>query len=409
MKNIIIVLVIICSFLTVSAQDYKEKIEQTESKLIQNSQQRIDLLKEVEQFKLKQIQHDLQKIGLPKLTEGETVANHSAMSLCYSEEHEQAKWSAHIIIPDIIRGGVGRTNDFREDSLVTTGCAIKSDYWNSGFDRGHLAPSADFRWSKKALSESYFYSNMSPQRPDLNREIWADLENTVREYVTESMDQVYVVTGGVLKEGLPTIGENKVSIPELFYKAVIDIEGDTVTGVAFIIPNEATDYPVMSFAISIDSLESLTGIDFFHNLPDELEDKIESSFNESLWQIGKKKGNVKPIHRNKLKGMKKTYNSVQARSHIDERGVTVCGTVVSIGSKGKSGNLFINFDQKFPNQIFWCTIWKSDRVNFSYNPEEYLLNKRICVKGSLKIKYGQPSMILQNEKAITFMDEMEKD
>ena len=111
------------------------------------------------------------------------------MSLVYSEEHEQAKWVAHIISPDIITGNVSRTNDFRPDPHVSTGSTVEEDYFlkylqpdssykydGYGFDRGHLAPSADFRWSTTALSESYFYSNMSPQRPEFNRGTWAELE-----------------------------------------------------------------------------------------------------------------------------------------------------------------------------------------------------------------------------------------
>ena len=110
-------------------------------------------------------------------------------------------------------------NNFRKDELVTSGTASKADYWYSGYDRGHLAPSADFRWSKTALSESYFYSNMAPQLPELNREKWAELENAIREYVIENKIQVYVVTGGILNDSLPRMQnkgrENEVSIPGL--------------------------------------------------------------------------------------------------------------------------------------------------------------------------------------------------
>ena len=121
------------------------------------------------------------------------------MILGYNENHEQAQWVSHIVLPDVEKGNVSRTNNFRKDELVTSGTASKADYWYSGYDRGHLAPSADFRWSKTALSESYFYSNMAPQLPELNREKWAELENAIREYVIENKIQVYVVTGGSVK------------------------------------------------------------------------------------------------------------------------------------------------------------------------------------------------------------------
>ncbi len=386
------------------SQEIETKIALLQAELDSLDARKVAVRTEIEVFKLQKTQTDLKANGLPELKTDETVVEHSAMSLVYSEEHEQAKWVAHIITPDILQGGIGRTNDFRTDPKVKTGTAVKSDYWYSGYDRGHLAPSADFRWSHKALSESYFYSNMSPQLPELNREIWAELESFVREYVAQHKEQVYVVTGGVLKPGLPTIGKkNKVSIPELFYKVIADIEGDTISGIAFLIPNAKTSYPLSSFAVSIDSIENLTKINFFPKLPDEIEDKIEANYDIKLWQSQENKGNVTPIHRTKLP--ENTFNTVQARSHIDEKG-TVCGTVVSVKFSKKSGNTFINLDQKFPKQIFWCTIWKSNIVNFTYDPATYLINKKICVTGNIKLKYGHPSMSIRNEKAIKLYDDL---
>ena len=408
MKNYKVILAVIFSFAVSQAfgQNMEEKINSYQKKIDSTQQTLNQLIANLKELKLVKVQKDIQKYGIPKLEDGDTVINHTAMSLCYSEKHEQSKWVVHIITPDIIYGGYGRTNDFREDSLVKTGTPVTKDYWYSGFDRGHLAPSSDFRWNLKALSESYFYSNMSPQRPEFNREIWAELESAVRSYVYEKKEQVIVVTGGILKDGLPKMGKvNKISIPEKFYKVVIDIEGDTTAGIGFIIPNEECDDPVMSYAVSIDEVEKQTGIDFFSSLPDSLENKLEASFDYKLWQTGHKKGNVLPIHRRKLP--KNSYNTVQARSHYDEKG-KVCGTVVSI-HKSKKGNIFMNLDQKFPNQIFWCTIWKSNSFNFSYDVEKVLMYKKICVKGVIKEKYGNPSMSLQHEKQISFYkDEMKK-
>ena len=133
---------------------------------------------------------EIKNILLPELKPGEDLIEHSALFLVYDEQHEQSKWVAHKISQNISEGSVGRTNDFREDTLIKTGSASEKDYFTKslneqgkysyngyGFDRGHLAPSADFRWSKTALSESYFYSNMSPQLPEFNRKGWAKLEN----------------------------------------------------------------------------------------------------------------------------------------------------------------------------------------------------------------------------------------
>lgn len=363
----------------------------------------------IEYLKLKRILRDIRALGLPAFEPGKMVVYHCAYAFCYSEEHEQSKWVVHIVTPDIVKGNVSRTNDFREDSLVPTGTATKADYWFSGFDRGHLAPSADFRWSQKALSESYYYSNMAPQRPELNRGRWAQLEGTIRQYVESVGEQVFVVTGGILNPGLPVMQtegkRNNVSIPEYFYKVVLDYSGDKKAGIAFVMPNAKCDYPVMSYAVTIDSVEKLTGIDFFHALPDDEENRLEGSIDIDNWQTGKEKGDALPMSQKELP--KGTYNTVQAKTFKGKE-ITVCGTVVSTKYHEKSGGTFINLDKKFPNQVFSVTIWKNNRVNFSYLPEDELMGKRICIKGEVGEYKGTPTMTISNEKQISFMDEDEE-
>jgi endonuclease G len=385
--------------------DIDSKIKTSEQKITELRIEINQLKADLETYKIEKLENDLQKNGIPKLEKGDIITVHTAMSLCYVEKYEQPKWVAHIILPDISEGVISRTNDFRPDPAIATGSAVKEDYWNSGYDRGHLAPSADFRWSEKALSESYFYSNMSPQKPDFNRGIWAILESTIREFVETKKVPVYVVTGGILKDGLPKIGRDSVSVPKLFYKVVLDLSSDTLAGIGFVIPNEGSNYPVMNYAVSIDSVERLTGIKFFPNLPDSLSKKLKTNFDPDFWQTGKSHGNIKPLNKKQLPAG--AFNTVQAKSHIDET-ATVCGTVVSVKYVEKSGNTFINLDQKFPNQIFWCTIWKSNRVNFSYDPQMYLINKKICVTGEIKLKYGEPSMSIRSEKNLIILDDEPK-
>ena len=201
--------------LALGAQPLEQELQRIQSQLDQLEEQRQALLLELEDIKLRRVQRDLLAMGLP----GEDYIMHSAMALSYAEPFEQARWVAHIILPDVLEGTVGRTNDFRPDPKVATGTAVEADYFlkylqadstyeydGFGYDRGHLAPSADFRWSERALSESYFYSNMSPQVAALNRERWAELEAVIRGYLNgKSPRQLYVVTGPVLEEGLAVI------------------------------------------------------------------------------------------------------------------------------------------------------------------------------------------------------------
>jgi len=173
------------SVATLSAQGEAE-IEVLHEAVLKKEQEADALRSQIEDIKLKGMREALESSGLPS----ESYVMHSAMAIDFDPQTHQAKWVAHIISPDITEGTVSRTNDFRDDPLLE-GEAVEKDYFlkfleddstyrydGFGYDRGHLAPSADFRWSRKALSESYYYSNMSPQDPDFNREDWAELEAT---------------------------------------------------------------------------------------------------------------------------------------------------------------------------------------------------------------------------------------
>lgn len=344
---------------------------------------------------------DVRTIALPAYSSDAVIVEHSALILAYNEQTEQADWVAHKISVDIMGEGYGRTNDFRSDPKIKTGTAEKADYWYSGYDRGHLAPSADFRWSLKALSESYYYSNMSPQLPEFNREIWANLENVLRRYVEIKQRPLLVVTGPYFTDISKTIGDNQVAVPQYYYKAVLDYSGDTLSTMGFLLPHQKCEYPVFSYAISIDSLEQYTGIDFFSSLPDSTESELERRNDVEKWIFAAGNESFLPIDRNKLP--KNAVNTVQARSYYDKK-TTVCGTVASV-HKSEKGHIFLNFDGQFPDQLFWCTIWKSDIKNFSYDPEKVLLNKKICVSGVVKEKYGKPSMSLSNEKSVSIYED----
>jgi endonuclease G len=379
-------------------------------------QQEKALLEKIEALKLLKLRNDLDRFGLPALEEGEEVIHHTAFSLVYAEEHEQAKWVAHVITPDVLTGNVDRTNDFREDPKVATGSAVEADYFlkyeqedgtfeydGYGYDRGHLAPSADFRWSEKALSESYYYSNMSPQAPEFNRGKWAELEGLIRGYLTRHpTSQLYVVTGPVLKGDLSKVERsvNGLSLPKLYYKVVLDRQ--LQRGIGFILPNQEIQYPLQSFAVSIDKVEEETGIDFFPALEDIVERQVEGQSDVMPWLPPGEQDDVIPIYAPSLPAGH--FNTVQAALHADKgREVIVCGTVVS-AKKSRKGNVFLNLDKKFPNQIFSITIWKDNLVNFSYAPEETWVGKQICVKGEVRLFNGTPTVNVSQEEQLTLYE-----
>ncbi|MEM8908559.1 MAG: DNA/RNA non-specific endonuclease [Bacteroidota bacterium] len=388
------------------SQSLEITVDEITAHLAELDQQRADLLARMETVKLQMVRRDLELVGLPS----SDYILHQAMALSYSEKHEQAAWVAHIIRPEIIDGTVFRSNDFRPDSLVKTGTAVEQDYFlktlqadstyvydGFGYDRGHLAPSADFRWSATALSESYFYSNMSPQRPAFNRESWAALEGLLRGYIYRHPDtQLYVVTGPVLHDALPVIERsiNKVAIPEQYFKVVLDQKAQQA--IAFLMPNTKTANPLSFYAMSVDEVEALTGFDFFHHLDNE--DTIEASLDKEHWIPEIAAGDVEPLYPPSLP--RGHFNTIQAKRYMGKRKtISVCGTIVS-SRYSRSGNLWFNLDQRFPNQIFSVFIKKEDLINFSTDVQKAYEGKTIVVRGEVRDFNGVPTINLKREERI---------
>lgn len=222
---------------------------------------------------------------VPVIRKHDEIVKHAAFELCYDERYEQASWVAYRLTANMCdNNGEERTNNFREDKDVKSGSASPDDYKKSGYDRGHLCPAGDMGWSEETMSESFLMSNMSPQVPGFNRGIWKKLEGEVRLWAKQNQE-IYIVTGGILKDSLKTIG-NHVAVPEYFYKVILDIEEPEYNAIGFVLPNRSSKAAILSYAVSIDSVERLTGIDFFPALPDSLERNLEAKVDTSRWQTG---------------------------------------------------------------------------------------------------------------------------
>lgn len=223
--------------------------------------------------------NDYSNLEIPEILSNQEIISHKAYSLSYNEEHEQSNWVAYQLLSSELIENFERGNDYREDPLVLTGTANDDDYSGSGYDRGHLAPAEDFSWDSVAMSESFYYSNMSPQDPSFNRGKWKALENDVRRWAIE-FDSVWVVTGCIFDNPIGTIGENNVTIPSYFYKAIMIPNYECI---GFIMPNERLSDEPENFVITIDSLESVIGYDLFYKLDDQIESEKESSFNYGVF------------------------------------------------------------------------------------------------------------------------------
>ncbi len=222
------------------------------------------------------------KLEIPKTKDSEKIISHTGYSLLYNEKYKQANWVAYELTKQETNKIVERSNNFISDPNVKSVNAFDKDYKGSGYDKGHLAPAADMGWSATTMTESFYYSNMSPQLPGFNRGIWKKLEELVRTWAIENQ-AVYVVTGPVLSKGLSTIGYNKIAVPNYYYKLILDYQKPNIKGIGFILPNESSKSLLQNYAVSIDSVEKVTGIDFFYLLKDQEENLIEKDLCVNCW------------------------------------------------------------------------------------------------------------------------------
>jgi len=212
------------------------------------------------------------------------IVHHQNYSLSYSEPHEQAEWVAYELKSSHLSSINRKRPYFEIDDAVKTGAAHWNNYKKSGYDKGHLCPAGDRRFTKAAHDETFLTSNISPQEHQFNAGVWNRLEQKVR-YWAKKNDGVFVVTGGVLKDNLKVIGDENVAVPNQFYKVILDNTNGKIKMLAFLMDHENSNLPLYKFVVSVDSLEILTGIDFFPELEDSIENKLEASASYKSWSF----------------------------------------------------------------------------------------------------------------------------
>ncbi len=333
------------------------------------------------------------------------IINHTYYSLSYVEEHEQAEWVFYELTKQDILGTTKRVDSYRPDPKVSTGSSERFDFKGSGYDRGHLAPAGDMKRSFEAMSESFFYSNMSPQLASFNQGIWNQLEIRVRNWVKQK-NHMYIATGPIFIGNIEKIGFNKVTVPGFYYKALLTLVEDKYQCIAFILPNQLGTSELSQYAVSIDDLETLTNIDFWSTLPDSIENQIESEVIIDDWFSKKELQKNKVIETPPLSTENRplhTLNTLEAQKYIDEE-VTVCGCIVSTNYIERASATYLNLDRKYPNHYFTLTIWGDKRKNFNGKPEENYFGKKVCVHGKIKLIKGIPSINLNSESDLNMLD-----
>jgi endonuclease G, mitochondrial len=216
------------------------------------------------------------------------IVKHKYYTLAYSEENEQPAWVSYTLRKSQVGGDEPRSNNFVPDPMVSTQTADDIDYKKSGYDKGHMVPAADMSWSADAMKETFYYSNVSPQVPSFNRGEWKKLEEMVRSWAVE-FDSVKIYTGPVFKDIIKKIGPDSVTVPGYYFKVIIEYSNSTYNGIGFIFPNRKVVDPISNYAVSIDSVENFTNLDFYNYLPDNIEGGVESDFNLTAWGFSKSK------------------------------------------------------------------------------------------------------------------------
>lgn len=213
----------------------------------------------------------------------EQIIAHTGYTVSYNQDWLIPNWVAYELTSAEVDGTAPRKGAFCPDPDVKGRTATTYDYSNSGWDRGHMAPAADMKWSAQVMTESFYLSNICPQDRGLNGGTWLKLEESVRDWA-RAQSPIYVVCGPIMGETFDTIGDNAVAIPDGFFKVVCKRVNGLYFTIGFIFPNKDVKGSIFDYSCTVDEVEKVTGFDFFSALPDSIEKKVESVCNPKDWR-----------------------------------------------------------------------------------------------------------------------------
>lgn len=226
---------------------------------------------------------------LPRLNNNqpEQIIEHIGYTVSYNPTWLEPNWVAYELTTAETGGEQERSNHFNPDPLVEGDPVVTSDYSKSGYDRGHMAPAADMKWSDQAMRESFYMTNICPQLHNLNAGDWKDLEEMARSWA-QQYGNIYIACGPIVEAEYPTIGKtHTIAVPAAFYKVFLRQTKEGWTSIGFIMPNQAGNRPLMTYMLTVDEVEEQTGLDFFYNLPDSIEALVESDYSISDWTLSR--------------------------------------------------------------------------------------------------------------------------
>lgn len=217
------------------------------------------------------------EIPIYESSRGGQMIKHIGYTLSYDADFKTPQWVAWELTKAEVQGQEPRANRFLPDPDIRGAKAYHSDYINSGYDRGHIAPAGDMKWSKQAMKESFYMSNICPQNRNLNKGDWKDLEELERTWA-EEYGSVFIAAGPIYTSNPPKrIGANKVAVPNAFFKVLLVGYPNSPKAYGFIFNNQAGSHPLSYYQLTVDEVEEQTGMDFFSSLPNEVENAIEAN------------------------------------------------------------------------------------------------------------------------------------
>lgn len=226
-------------------------------------------------------------LELPEIKSNDTLIVHSGYICRYNSGTLIPNWVAYELTAEEVHGQYKRSGSFGMDPYFPGRQAMREDYSNSGWDKGHMVPAADMKWSREAMYESFFLTNICPQNHFLNEKAWLSIEQIVRQVADEN-GSVWVICGPIIKENqYGSIGAQNVVVPDAFFKALLTYlpEKDTFASISFVLQNNGEIQSLNDSAMSIVDLEIILHMDLFCSLERKIKKKVKSRFDLKCWKI----------------------------------------------------------------------------------------------------------------------------
>ena len=228
------------------------------------------------------------KLEYPNIDKKEIVVEHLGYTSSFNYQNLIPNWVAYELTAEEVQGNIKGKDTFSSDPKLKGKQPTRVDYKNDlQWDKGHMAPRADMKWSEKAYEESFYFSNICPQDHFFNSGDWNQLENKVRKMAVK-YGNVYIICGPIITTNkYGKLGEVGVVIPDMFFKALLIYNDDRheYSSIAFIMPNEQKDQPLKTYSVTVDVLEQVLKKDLFYNLKKVGDEKIESYIVYTDWEL----------------------------------------------------------------------------------------------------------------------------